>query len=50
MDSDWEWVYDLIEKPPKLSPELPEDIWVMFVRKNPMVQELIDKFSLELDI
>ena len=46
MDS-WDWVYELI-KPPKPSMELPEDVIIYMLSKNKKLQELIDRFDLDL--
>jgi len=48
---DWDWADDLIysrKKEPER--ELPEDILFYFLKKNPMLQVLIDKHELAMEL
>jgi hypothetical protein len=43
-------VYELIEKKDTLLPELPEDLLYMFIKKNKNLEELIERFDLQMEI
>jgi len=47
---DWDWVYELIESKP-YTPEmsLPEDIHFYFLKKQPLLEDLIERFDLMLE-
>ena len=44
-----EWDEELIFRPRKVEMELAEDVIVMMMKKQPMLQELIDHFDLEME-
>ena len=47
---DWDWVYDLIESKPHTPPmELPEDIVHYFIKQQPLLEDLIERFDLMLE-
>jgi len=50
MESDWEWVDELLQKKQELKPELPEDIAFMLMKRYPILEELIERFELELEL
>ena len=50
MDDSWDWVYEIIDKPLEVKPELPEDALLFFKKKSPMVQVLIDRFDLDMEL
>ena len=49
MNEDLEWDEELCLTTWEAPMELPEDVVIMFTRKEPMVQELIDRFNLDLE-
>lgn len=50
MDDSWDWVEEICYRKYEPEMELPEDLYVYFTRKSPMVQVLIDRFSLEMEM
>lgn len=48
-DCELSWDEALALKPYKPDMELPEDVAVMFMRKNRYLQELMDKWDLDLE-
>ena len=48
--ADWDWVYELIEQKYEPQPELPEDCLFILLKKNPLLQDLIDKYSLQMEL
>lgn len=49
MNDDLEWWEQICLTPWVPQMELPEDLYVFFLRKNPHLQELIDRFDLDLE-
>ena len=50
MDDDWTWVYEIIFAKREIEMELPEDALIHMMKKNPLLEELISKYDLELEI
>ena len=49
MDS-WDWALELISQRRELLPELPEDLIIILLRRNPLLEEMIDKLELEMEL
>jgi hypothetical protein len=48
MDDGWEWVDELIFTKQEAQIELPEDLYILFLRKNPKLGELVERFECDL--
>jgi len=48
--ANWEWVDELIFKPYKPKPELPEDVLFLMLKKQPLLQDLINHFELQMEL
>ena len=47
---DMEWWEEICYRKYEPEMELPEDLLIYFTRKSPMVQEIIDRLFLEMEI
>ena len=50
MDNSWDWADELISQRSEPIMELPEDVLIMMMRKNPLLEELMDKLELEMEL
>ena len=50
MDDSWEWWEELCYKKHECLPELSEDLYFYMIKKNKILEELIERFSLEMEI
>jgi len=50
MDDSWDWVEEIVFKKQERQMELPEDLYIYFVSKYPMVKKLIEAFDLEMEL
>ena len=46
----WDWVDEIISQRYTPEMEIPEDILYLLLKKNPVLQELIDEFDLEMEL
>jgi len=48
--SDWDWVHEIISQRQEPVPELPEDNIILLLKKNPLLEEMIDTLELEMEL
>ncbi len=50
MADSWDWADEIISQRRDPVPELPEDSLIFLLRKNPLLEEMIEKLDLAMEI